>query len=111
VHFEQAVLFTAVSEARVRPILDVLVDEGSAPSWFRSIELVTWTGKVKDLHFILGADVENVLLADDLEAYVHLDQRTHWVPIEAFVAPYPASNCELIHVTDELRRRIGLDIG
>jgi NLI interacting factor-like phosphatase len=97
-HFPRVVLFTAVSEARVRPILELLVDEGTAPLWFRAIEIVTWTGEVKDLRFIDSCEPLDARLVDDLESYVHPEQRAQWVPIIPFVAPYAATDRELDRV-------------
>jgi hypothetical protein len=59
----------------VRAILDVLVAEGTAPPWLRKIERVTWSGPIKDLRFISGAATEHALLVDDMESYVHPEQR------------------------------------
>jgi hypothetical protein len=103
--FERIVLFTAVSEARVRPILDILVSEGEAPTWFRNIAYVGWTGDVKDLRFIERCVAREALLVDDLESYVHPDQRAQWVPIAPFSAPYPATDRELQRVLSELQVR------
>jgi hypothetical protein len=107
-HFQRVVLFTAVAERRGRPILDVLIGEGSAPGWVRQIGFVSWSGDHKDLRFISGVEVDNVLLVDDLESYVHPDQLAWWVPIAPFVAPYRDTDRELLRVTEELRRRLGL---
>jgi hypothetical protein len=104
-NFQRVVVFTAVAEKRVRPILDVLVDEASAPSWFRTVEIVAWTGEVKDLRFIGGCDPVEVLLVDDLESYVHPEQRAQWVPIVPFVAPYPETDRELERVMRRLVER------
>jgi NLI interacting factor-like phosphatase len=105
-HFRRVVIFTTVPEPRGRSILAALADEGMAPAWIREVEFVRWTGKVKDLRFIEGAETAGVLLVDDLEAYVHRDQRAQWILIEQFAAPYPESDRELMRVTEELRRRL-----
>lgn len=60
-------MFTAVSEPRFREIAERLVADGYAPAWFAQIEYVTWSGPFKDLRFIAGANVEHVVLVDDLE--------------------------------------------
>lgn len=104
--FERVVLYTAVAEARVRPILQILVDEGSAPSWFAGIENVAWSGEHKDLRLIPGAVVAQTLLVDDLPVYVHPEQRSQWVPINPFAAPYPDDDRELEGVGRELIRRL-----
>jgi hypothetical protein len=104
-HFPRVVLFTTVPEARVRPILDTLVAEGTAPSWLSQIECVSWSGPIKDLRFIGNVEADHALLVDDLESYVHPQQRAQWVPIALFAAPYPQTDRELTRVTEELHRR------
>ena len=102
---DRVVLFTAVFEERVRPILAMLTGEGSAPAWFRDIEIVRWEGIVKDLRFIPGADVPLTLLVDDLKEYVHPEQESQWVPIENYAAPYSADDRALDDVAREITRR------
>ena len=104
--FDRVVLFTTVPENRCRPILNALVDEGSAPAWLRDIEFVEWTGPHKDLRFIRDADAATALLVDDLETYVHPEQRSQWIPIAQFAAPYPPTDTELGHVIERLRARL-----
>jgi NLI interacting factor-like phosphatase len=103
--FERIVLFTAVSGSRVHPILELLASDGSAPAWFRDVEVVSWTGNVKDLHFIGRCTPNEVLLVDDMEGYVHPNQREQWVAIASFAPPYPPTDRELARVMEELRRR------
>jgi hypothetical protein len=103
--FPRVVLFTTVPEARVRPILDALVAEGTAPAWLPQIECVSWSGPIKDLRFISDVAADEALLVDDLESYVHPQQRAQWVPIALFAAPYPETDRELTRLTEELRRR------
>ena len=103
--FERIVLFTAVSESRVRLILELLAREGSTPAWFRDIDVVSWAGDIKDLHFISGCVPQDVLLVDDVESYVHPNQREQWVRILPFVPPYPITDKEFLRVIEELRRR------
>jgi len=105
-HFERVVLFTTIAETRGRPILDLLVAEGAAPLWLRDIEFVAWSGPIKDLRFVRDAEVGDAILVDDLESYVHPEQRAQWMPIAQFAAPYPDSDCELARVAEELRKRL-----
>lgn len=93
--FDKVVLFTAVEADRVRAIVDVLVGEGSAPGWLSECDIVAWSGPHKDIRFIPGADVTRTLLVDDLEVYVHPDQRDRWIEIDAFAPPYDDSDREL----------------
>lgn len=104
-HFERVVLFTAVDTARVRQIVDVLVEEGSAPVWLADCEIVDWSGPYKDLRFIAGADVSRSFLVDDLEAYVHPEQKAQWIRIAAFVPPYLKEDTELFRIGKSLQSK------
>ena len=107
-HFKRVVIFTTVSERRGRAVIAALIADGIAPAWMGDAEFVRWFGNVKDLRFIKGTEVGNVLLVDDLQTYVHPEQRAQWVPIDLFAAPYPESDRELERVTAELRKRLNL---
>jgi hypothetical protein len=60
-------------------------------------------GQYKDLRSIHGASVGTSLLVDDLESYVHPEQRDRWIRIESFDRPYVSSDRELERVTSALR--------
>ncbi len=105
---ERVVMFTTVSEARFRSIAQLLVREGQAPSWFVSVEYVPWSGPRKDLSFVPGAKIEEVVLVDDVELYVDPSQRSQWIPIAGFEPP-GLDDVELIRVLHELRKRIGFN--
>ncbi|MDO9225219.1 MAG: NIF family HAD-type phosphatase [Pseudomonadota bacterium] len=86
---ERVVMFTTVKESVFRPIADLLVAEGHAPSWFRDIEFVTWEGATKNLDWIPGVQPEEALLVDDFEIYVHPGQEAQWLRAPFFDWPYP----------------------
>lgn len=106
--FERIVIFTAVPEDRVRQIAQTLVDERTAPVWFRHLECVRWEGATKDLAFIRGCDVGDAVLVDDLAAYVHPGQLAHWVSIKPFEPPYDDSDTGFAEVLEELTQRLCL---
>lgn len=106
VWFERIVLFTSVTEDRVREIGKTLVDEGAAPAWFQHLEYVRWKGSTKDLTFISDCDLSEALLVDDLVAYVHPTQLAQWVKIEPFEPPFSGSDTGLDKVLTELAQRI-----
>ena len=60
--FPRVVMFTTVKEERFRKIAHLLVEENVAPTWFASVEYVTWEGKTKDLSFVLDAEIQEVRL-------------------------------------------------
>jgi len=101
------VLFTYVSTARVRQIVSGLAAESLVPEWLNDVECIEWSGETKDLRLIPHCDAESALLVDDLEAYVHPEQRANWVPAPPFEAPYAEDDRGLDVVMAELRRRLG----
>lgn len=105
--FPRIVMYTTVSEARFRPIAELLVDEGLAPGWFAQIESVRWTGSTKDLARIRGATLQQCLLVDDFEGYVHPGQLSQWVRIDSFEHPYEPTDRELARALLDLRQRLG----
>jgi hypothetical protein len=106
-HFERVVLFTAVSEARARTIIRTLAESGDAPSWFAdSLEYIVWSGAHKDLKFVQGAEVQEVLLVDDQEAYVHPEQIEQWLPVKEYQPPYAEDDRELKKLSDLIKTKI-----
>ena len=104
--FPRIVMYTTVSEARFRPIAQLLVDEALAPTWFAPIEYVSWSGPTKDLAMIDGANVEECVLLDDFEDYVHQGQHAQWVRVDCFAHPYPQSDSGLDKALTDLMRRL-----
>jgi len=86
--FPRLVMFTTVNEDKFRHIGRLLVEEGKAPSWFAHIEYVKWQGDTKNLEYIPDAVVEESILVDDFEIYVHPGQVAQWMQIEFFDYPY-----------------------
>lgn len=104
--FPRIVMFTTVDEARFRAIAGVLAHEHAAPAWFAQLEYVSWTGATKDLALIRDAAVEDCLLVDDFEAYVHPGEHAQWICIDSFSHPYEASDSELMTTLEKLRIRL-----
>lgn len=103
--FGRVAIFTTVPETRFRDIAALLVSEGTAPSWFSTVEYVRWEGQYKDLGFVQDALPDQVLLVDDMEVYVKPSQRDFWVEVQGFEPPFDQKDVELYGVLDELRRR------
>jgi hypothetical protein len=104
--FPRIVMFTTIDEERFRRIAQTLVEEGSAPAWFEQLEHVAWTGPTKDLAFIPGCAVEDVVLVDDLAVYIHPGQEASWVQVEPFEPPFDGSDRGLTKVLKELEKRV-----
>jgi hypothetical protein len=104
--FPRIVMFTTVKEERFRKIARLLVDEQVAPAWFADMEYITWHGETKDLQFVPGVHVHQVLLVDDFEKYVHPGQEAQWLKIEYFDYPYGSTDTGLAKMLQILAARI-----
>ncbi|MFZ6655750.1 NIF family HAD-type phosphatase [Undibacterium sp. TJN19] len=102
--FPRMVMFTTVKEEKFRQIARLLVEEGMAPAWFSDIEYVHWQGETKNLEFIPDAAVNNVILVDDFEIYVHPGQTAQWMQIEYFDYPYSDEDKGLLKVLQKLEK-------
>ena len=106
-HFERMVIFTAVSEERTRMIARTLVENGDVPAWFSdSLEYIVWSGQYKDLNFIKGAGIQEVVLVDDQEAYIHPEQKEQWLPVKEYQAPYAEEDDELKRLSEFIQAKI-----
>jgi|GEM_PF-279651 hypothetical protein len=101
------VLYTSVSEEKVREITARLVADGAVPPWFQEIDCIKWSGPKKDLAAIPDAPLERTVLIDDHEEYVVPEQRGQWLPIAWFAAPYPSDDTELDRVRRVLEEEWG----
>lgn len=104
--FERVVLFTSVREAHARQVLHTLVEYGEAPAAIEHIEHVVWSGPVKDLSFVRDASIAEILLVDDQERYIVSEQRSQWIPIDEWNAPYGGEDRELERVRRVIEARL-----
>lgn len=105
--FERVVMFTTVKEDKFRPIAKGLVNDGFAPAWFADIENIEWSGATKDISFILDCKIEEALLVDDFEIYVHPGQESQWIEIPLFGSPYSDADKGLYDVVEILSKYTG----
>jgi hypothetical protein len=108
--FPRIVMFTTVNETKFRKIAALLVSEGFAPKWFEDIEYVHWQGHTKNLEFVPDSRIEEILLVDDFDQYVHVGQETRWVQIECFEYPYELTDTGLVHALKTLENRLSVAI-
>jgi hypothetical protein len=106
--FPRLVMFTTVNEDKFRQIARLLVEEGKAPVWFANIEYVNWQGETKNLEFIPDAIVEESILVDDFEIYVHPGQAARWMQIEFFDYPYPEDDRGLFKMLEKLEAMLAM---
>ncbi|KGM56146.1 hypothetical protein N799_04970 [Lysobacter arseniciresistens ZS79] len=104
--FPRIVVFTTVAEEKFRVIAQRMSQEGTVPPWFVDIECVRWHGRTKDLSFVVGASVDEVLLADDFQGYVHPGQEDQWVRVEQFHHPYSLADVGLRQLFAVLESRV-----
>jgi hypothetical protein len=104
--FNRIVIFTAVDEVKFRQIARRLVFDKFAPDWFVNLEYIHWHGKVKDLSFIENAQIDDIIIVDDMEIYIHPNQKCHWLKIKCFEYPYSDEDCELVDVLANIRSRV-----
>lgn len=98
----RVVIFTTVKEDLFYQIATILVNEGSAPGWFKEIEYVHWSGEKKDLGFVKNVDPVDVVLVDDFEGYVCIHQKSQWIEVENFCHPYSDADTALKSVLKKL---------
>lgn len=105
----RVVLFSAVAPARSRRILQLLADEGSMPAWSAEMEIIDWSGPVKDLRFVCTVP-ENALLVDDNPQYVAPGQGASWIPVQQFNYSAESVDTELVSVLDRIKAKLRTDI-
>ena len=101
-NFSRIVVMTALEDRIFRKIAKILSDEGTTPRWFNDLEYCSWKGqhelKYKDLRCIPDSDIQNVIIIDDMEEYIHPDQKQCWIKIQPFNAPYSKKDKELFRM-------------
>lgn len=104
--FPRIVILTTINEACFRDIARLLVDEGSAPDWFSSVEYVAWRGRTKDLRFIPNIQWQQALLVDDYDRQVHPGQESHYLQVEFFGFPFDEADTGLPALLSMLEQRV-----
>jgi hypothetical protein len=80
--FGRVAVFTTVEAADARQVLEDLARRGQVPPGLLDrLEYVEWCGEYKDLSFVPGVAVDEVVLVDDDAGWVRPDQRGRWVAI------------------------------
>ncbi len=80
--FGRAAIYTTVEEAEAREVMDDLGRRGHVPpALLARLEYIGWSGQYKDLEYVPGVSVEEVVLVDDDAGWVRPDQRVQWVAI------------------------------
>ena len=83
--FERVVLFTSVNKKNALAALQECTESGHIPQEFlNKVEYIDWDGKYKDLCFVPGARVEEILFIDDDRGWVQPGQEAQWVGITEY---------------------------
>jgi hypothetical protein len=83
--FERVVLFTSVNQTQALDVLKELEEQGTAPTEFLTkVEYVEWEGKYKDLRFIPGAAMNEILFIDDDPGWVVPGQEAQYIAIAEY---------------------------
>jgi hypothetical protein len=83
---ERVALFTSVREEKAREVVARLVADGLAPAIAATdLEYIDWPCRgLKDLAFVTGASLDEVVLIDDQESCIVPEQREQWIPVAEF---------------------------
>ncbi|MEL6108419.1 MAG: NIF family HAD-type phosphatase [Planctomycetota bacterium] len=105
--FERLALLTTVDEPTARAVLDELAEHREIPGVVADrIEYIEWEGQYKDLRNANNVALDETLLVDDDQGWIHPEQFDRWVPI----APWRGGmDTELERVQSELASRLSGD--
>jgi len=112
-NFERVEMFTYVDEVSFRKCVSLLFECGDVPEWFLNIEYTHWFEKpesenkrFKDLRCIPDANIDEILIVDDIEFFIREEQKSQYIHIEGFGAPYSDDDKELERITKLLQERL-----
>lgn len=112
-HFEKIVLFTAVRKEKAMPIIQILIEEGEIPAFYKTMQYVHWKGKHKDLHFVQkmfpNTLIKNIYLVDDLKEYIAFEQEQQWFHIPTWTSPYLSEDTELLKLQGKMKNLLMLE--
>jgi hypothetical protein len=83
--FPRVALFTAVDHRKAEAVIRMLYAEGFIPARFvEKVEYVDWSADYKDLNYVGGAKVEEIVLVDDAPFWVQPGQEGQHILIAEF---------------------------
>lgn len=81
-NFQRVVLLTSVNRTTALEVLRELQAQGCVPAEFvDAVEYIEWDGRHKDLRFVRGAAMEDILFVDDDPAWVMPGQEAQYIAI------------------------------
>lgn len=96
-------IYTSVSEKRVNAIQQLLCSEGTAPAWFKDLQVVRPTGTIKPK---AACGRSEALLLDDQPSVIAPGENSWWIPIPEYLPPYPDDDKELLDALNRLKELI-----
>ena len=109
--FDRVCIFSAVSRDRIHAILNQWVSDGIfEQSNCDAVEIIDWQGPHKDLGFVPDCDWREVLIVDDLAAYILPQQLAQWIEAAEFTPPYSGADRELERIADVIRGRLAASV-
>jgi hypothetical protein len=103
---DEVVIYTTLTELKLRVILDILREEEAIPEWFAFAYRVPWSGKKKHLSYAAhkgAVEKRAIYLVDDYQGYIADEDREHWIPIRQFEQPFAEEDHELDRVLEVVR--------
>jgi len=84
-HFERVALFTSVNRANAFAALQSVAESGEVPQKFLDqVEYIDWDGMYKDLRFVPGAALSEILIIDDDSGWIAPGQESQWLVIAEY---------------------------
>lgn len=102
--FEEIVIYTTLKKEKTVEILNVLYNEGTIPEYFKSVEIIEWTGPYKKLKNI-SSNINDILIIDDCEDYIAPEEKSNWIKINQFYYPYKNDD-ELLYILEKIKNKL-----
>ncbi len=103
--FDEIIIYSGISHLSYENVKSHLIANELVPSWFSELRFIRMEGRYKDLLNIRN-EIHNVFIIDDMELFIHPEQKGQWIAIKPFQPPYPADDSELFKVINKLKEVI-----
>jgi hypothetical protein len=100
--FHEIVIYSGISHLSYENVKSHLIENEFVPSWFSELRFFRMEGRYKDL-LNIRTEIQNVFIVDDMELFIHPEQKAHWIEIKPFQPPYPADDNKLFKVFNKLK--------
>ena len=111
-NYSRIVMFTVVSKKRLYYCIDLLIQNKEIPDWFSQIEYIDWAykpesnfGQFKDLRCIPDANVEEIIIIEDMPDMIVKKQIEQYIQISSFDYRNPENDTELKRIENILKTK------